>query len=306
MQFVIVTDSQKQRLALAEVVDRLGFFVVATFQAAELASANLPKKCVWLVDTDDYTEALQTAIADSLPDYVVMGFNAAPYKATGDIYERWQRIVMRRLAELLHLSVPTKTTTPCQSKPWCYVVFLGASMGGPDALKLFLDRLQPELPLAILLAHHYDAQMLDGLPAILTRHNSWRCKVINTTQRLQAGVCLIAPIHQQIVCDSTGRVMLINKPWDGDYRPNIGQLLKNASDVFGSQMFGIIFSGMGDDGSQHARELPMNNSRLWAQDPSTCQSPSQPNAFIATGVCQFVASPTALADRINELIGYTA
>lgn len=301
MQFAIVADNQKQSLALAEVVDKLGFFVVATFKAQELGTAPLPKKCTWLIDTDDYNETLQNAIAQSDPVFMLMGFNDAPYKASGDVYERWQRIVMRRLSELLHLSMPPRAVAP-KNTPWRYVLFLGASMGGPDALKQFLDRLRSDLPLAILLAHHYDSQMLGGLPKILTRHNHWRCKVITTSQKLQSGTCLVVPTDQQIVCDSTGRIILMDKPWVGTYRPNIGTLLKNASEVFASQLYAIIFSGMGDDGSQFAKELPVNGSTLWAQDPTTCQSPSQPKAFIDSGVCQFIGSPVALADRLNALL----
>lgn len=302
MNFAIVADSQKQRLALSEVVDRLGFFVVATFMAQELCILPLPAKCAWLIDTDDYSEKLQGAITQSRPSYVVLGFSEAPYKASGDVYERWQRIVMRRLSELLHLSVPTKSPVLLTPKPWRYVLFLGASMGGPDALKQFLDRLRVDLPLAILLAHHYDSQMLGGLPKVLTRHNHWRCKIITSSQKLQSGTCLVVPTDKKVICDSTGRVMLTDQPWSGGYRPNIGALLKNASEVFAGQLYAIIFSGMGDDGSQHAGELPVNGSTLWAQDPATCQSPSQPQAFIDSGVCQFIGSPVVLADKLNKLL----
>lgn len=86
-------------------------------------------------------------------------------------------------------------------------------MGGPDALKVFLDNISPELPLAVLIAHHFDKEMIYGLPKILTRNNDWRCRVIGISQRLQTGTCLIAPIEQQIVCDSEGRVILLDKPW---------------------------------------------------------------------------------------------
>lgn len=177
-------------------------------------------------------------------------------------------------------------------------------MGGVEAVKLFLDTLSPNLPIAVLLAHHYDETMLEGLPKIITRQNEWRCKIVKTSQSLQAGVCLIAPVLQKIVCDSTGRVIVLKQPWREGYRPNIGELLKNTSEVFGSQMIGIILSGMGDDGSQHAKDLPVHGSRLWAQDPATCQSPSQPEAFIGTNVCQFVGSPSELAQKINELLKY--
>ena len=75
--------------------------------------------------------------------------------------------------------------------------------------------------------------------------------MITSSQRLRAGQCLIAPIDKQIVCDSTGRVISLEQAWEGEYKPAIGQILKNTSDVYGSELINIIFSGMGNDGSQY-------------------------------------------------------
>lgn len=307
MNFVIVADSKKQRLALSETIYRLGFYVYDSLTSDQIDGADLPKNAVWLVDIDDYTPQMQATISMSSPKFVLMGFNEAPSVIDGDIYERWQRLLMRRLSELLRLSLSIKNKPSLKRLPWRYVVFIGASMGGPQAVKQFLDHLTPNLPIAIIIAHHYDETMIESLPKILTRQNDWRCQVIKTTQSLQAGMCFLAPIGKKIVCDSTGRIMLTRQDWQGKYRPNIGELLKNTSEVFGNQMIGIIFSGMGDDGSQYAHQLPVNNSKLWAQDPATCQSPSQPQAFIDTGVCQFIGSPKQMAEKINQMLGvYTS
>lgn len=300
MRIIIVADVQKQRLALSDTVHKLGFYVLDCLDSVQLMNEELPEADVWLVDVDDYNAEMQTKINATKPKSIVMGFRPAPHMSETS-YERWQRNLMRRLRELLNLS--PKTTKSCTVREdWRYVLFLGASMGGVDAIKAFLDNLSSELPLAVIIAHHFDGTMMDGLPKILTRHNQWRCKLITTSQRLQAGTCLIAPVDKQIVCDSTGRVILQKHLWEGEYCPNIGTLLKNVSEVYGSQLIGIIFSGMGKDGSQHAKELRANQSMLWAQDPATCHSPSQPQAFIDTGVCQFVGSPEAMASRLSKLL----
>lgn len=301
MRIIIVADVQKQRLALSDTVHKLGFHVLDCLDSQQLLTEELPNADVWLVDVDDYSAEIQTKINATNPTSVVMGFRPAPHLSEAS-YERWQRSLMRRLRELLNLS-PEDTPKPCSVREdWRYVLFLGASMGGVEAIKAFLDNLPSKLPLAVIIAHHFDGTMVDGLPKILTRHNEWRCKLITTSQRLQSGTCLIAPVDKQIVCDSTGRVILQKNFWEGDYCPNIGTLLKNASEVYGSQLIGIIFSGMGDDGSQHAKELRANQSILWAQDPATCDSPSQPQAFIETGACQFVGSPEVMAGRLRKLL----
>ncbi len=302
MQIIIVADAHKQRLALSDTIHRLGFCVLDCINTEQLLNEQLPHADVWLVDVDNYTPSIQAKILETRPKSVLMGFKTAPYLNNSCDYEKWQRSLMRRLSKLLNLS-PAQNKSPQQKEfaCWRYVLFLGGSMGGPEAIKTFLDNLPANLPIAIIIAQHFEGVMMESLPKILTRHNEWRCKLITTTQSLQAGTCLIAPVDKQIVCDSTGRVILTKKDWEGEYRPNIGALLKNASEVHGSDLIGIIFSGMGVDGSQHAKELRANNSLLWAQDPETCISPSQPQAFIDTGMCQYIGSPEAMAARLSRL-----
>lgn len=311
MRIVIVADESRQRMALSDTIHKINCHVCDCLTSERLLFDILPTAAIWLIDCDNYTPQMQARVMESKPKSVLLGFKPAPYMSDIGAYDRWQRQLIRCLGQILGMSFEDKaddktdkseTKADPTAKNWKYVLFLGASMGGPEAIKQFLDNLSPNLPLTVLIAHHFDETMIAGLPQILTRHNGWRCKLITTSQRLQAGVCLLAPIDKQIVCDSTGRVILTKKPWQGEYRPNIGTLLKNASDVFGSELIAIIFSGMGNDGSQHAKELTVNNSLLWAQDPTTCQSPSQSQAFIDTGVCQFIGSPELLAQRLSRLL----
>lgn len=303
MRFIVVANTQKQRLALCEVVFALGFELVDSLTSEEVLNAPKPLSAeVWLVDVDDFDEDLENIINQTEPEHVIVGFNPVPLVSSVR-YERWQRTVIKKVADILELSLLRLPSPKEEASDWRYVVFLGASMGGVEAVKEFLDNLSPELPIAVLIAQHYDEEMIEGLPKIITRHNNWRCRLIQSTQSLQAGMCLLAPVDKQIVCDSTGRVLLSSRPWGDGYRPNIGKILKNTSEVFGNQMIGVILSGMGDDGSQYAKQLPVNQSRLWAQDPTTCQSPSQPKAFIDTGVCQFVASPSELAKKLGQIVG---
>lgn len=305
MRVGIVADDQKQRLALREAVDRLGFRIKDVLTSEEVMAVEELSLGVdvWLIDVDNYTTDLENKLSQE-NQTLIIGFEPAPHISHSELYERWQKYTQRNLIKLLDIDPEPKLHLLREPVPWRYVVLLGASMGGIDAVKVFLDTLSPDLPVAVLLAHHYDETMLESVPKIISRQNHWRCRIVRATQSLQSGVCLIAPINKKIICDSTGRVILSNEPWAEGYRPNIGALLKNASEVFGNQMIGIILSGMGNDGSQHAHELTTHGSMLWAQDPKSAQSPSQPQAFIDTNVCHFIGKPEVLAQKINDLLKY--
>ena len=98
----------------------------------------------------------------------------------------------------------------------------------------------------------------------------------------------------------------MEQSWSGEYKPAIGQLLKNTSDVYGNELINIIFSGMGNDGSQYLDLIQDNNSQLWAQDPSLSACASQPQAIIDSGYCGFVGSPKELAKKLTDYIGERA
>lgn len=304
IRVLVIAESQHQRLAFSETVRSCGFTLIDCVSRAQMR--HYAQVDIWLVDSV-YDDHVANAIAGSNSSAVLVGFSQAPYLNEAQHYAKWQRKLKRKLAQIL--AMPALIESPVYNsriEPWRYVVFLGASMGGPSAVKAFLDHLSPTLPICLLLAHHFNSNMMETLPRILTRHNDWQCQVINITQQLKSGYCLIAPIEQQIVCDSEGRVILSEQPWNGEYKPAIGQLLKNASDVYGSELVSIIFSGMGCDGSQYLDTLQDNHSQLWAQDPSLSTCSSQPQAIIDSGYCQFIGSPEALAHKLTEYVTGTS
>lgn len=304
IRVLVVAESHQQRMAFSDTVRSCGFTLIDCISREQLQEKTEPFKAVdiWLIDSD-YDKNVANAIAASNPVSVLVGFNQAPYLNEAQHYAKWQRRLKRKLAQMLDMpALIDSSAYESSDATWRFVVFLGASMGGPSAVKTFLDNLSPTLPISILLAHHFNQTMIGTLPRILNRHNKWRCQVITTSQRLQTGQCLIAPIDKQIVCDSTGRVILSDQPWEGEYRPDIGQILKNTSDVYGSDSINIIFSGMGNDGTQHLDSIQDNHSQLWAQDPSTSACPSQPQSIIDTGYCQFVGSPEALAKKLSDYV----
>lgn len=300
-EFVIVSDNRKQRMALSETVQKLGFRLVACLDSEQLKTDKVISHAVWLVDVDNLGQ-IESYIGACQPKLVLVGFDTAPDYTSGTLYDKWQRRLARKLSDAFSPKFASDKKAPMSKKPWRYVLFLGASMGGPHAIKAFLDGLSPKLPIAILVAHHFDDKLIYTLPKVLTRQNDWRCQVISTTQSLQAGLCLIVPTDRQVVCDSTGRVILTKQAWAGEYKPNIGAILKNVSEVYGSQLISIIFSGMGNDGSQFAKDIVKNQSQFWAQDPTSADSPSQPQAFIDTGVCQFIGTPKMMSDKLNQLM----
>lgn len=309
LRFIVVAERNQQRVAFSETIHEWGYELIDCITTANLNARHFQENAdIWLIDTErDYevVQHIEDNIKISLPK-VLVGFVNAPAVNDSYHYTKWQRQLKRKIAQVLHrpelISDLTMASQPIV--PWRYVVVLGASMGGPMAVKDFLDELPCDLPITLMLAQHFDSNMLYTLPRILNRHNDWRCEIITNSQHLLTGRCLIAPIDYSVVCDSNGRVIVQKKAWDSQYQPSISQILYNCSHVFGQHLISIIFSGMCDDGSDVATIIKQNGSSIWVQTPATSACPSQPQSMIDTGQADYIADPKQLAHALIKLCKY--
>lgn len=310
LRFMVVAESQQQRMAFSDTILSWGMDLLDCVSVNQLTQKHFVSLAdVWLVDAQQDFEVIQrleeTLKDENLnkPKTVLVGFMKAPYINAGQPYEKWQRQLKRKLAHQLQRQDLLKQNYVKSENPltWKYVIMLGASMGGPMAVKEFLDNLPNDLPVALILAQHFNSDTLSSLPRILTRQNNWRCDVIHHTQQLLAGRCLIVPVENAVVCDSKGRVIVQKESWQDVYQPSISQLLTTCSNVFGNHLLTIIFSGMGDDGARVAPLVKKNGSLIWVQDPVTSECPSQPQSMIKTGLVDYIASPKALAEAVISL-----
>ena len=234
IKVMVVAEDHRQRMAFSDTVRGFGFTLVGCVSQAqwqETYALSHEAIDIWLIDSD-YDDNVAVATVASRPAAVLVGFSQAPYLNESHEYAKWQRKLKRKFAQLLDLPILADAPVyKSNDNDWCYVVFLGASMGGPSAVKEFLDNVPATLPVCILLAHHFNQAMIGTLPRILDRHNDWRCKVIASSQRLRAGQCLIVPIDKQVVCDSTGRVILLDQEWRGEYSLRLDNYSKIPADV---------------------------------------------------------------------------
>ena len=300
---VVVCDDRSQFFAFDDTLHEFGLKLLGCFSAEQVLNgktANLPKRLIWLIDVH-FDGELQDAVDSNQPYLVLVGFTPAPNLSNLQAYQKWQNALIRQLRQRLNLPQIQKIqqTTP---KPWRYVLLLGASMGGISALKDFLSHLPAQMPVAIVVAYHFDAKMIHTLPKTLTQNNDWHCQVITTNQSLRSGSCLIVPIDRKIIFDSNGRIFLQNQDWGDGYQPNISAILKNMSDVYNNELISIIFSGMGDDGSKYLSEARSNSSHIWAQSLASSSCISQPKAIIDSGYCQFVGTPIELANQVITVV----
>ncbi len=175
---------------------------------------------------------------------------------------------------------------------------LGASLGGPQAVKAFLKALPHDLPVALLLAQHIGQGFVPLLAEQLQRATGWPVSVAAQGDRMLAGRVYVVPVDCRFVFDHRGRVQLRDEEIPGPYRPSIDDVLEQAAEAFGERASAVIFSGMGEDGATGVREIERRGGTVLAQDADSCIIGSMPEAARRAVEVAFSGPPAALADAL--------
>lgn len=151
-------------------------------------------------------------------------------------------------------------------------VVIGSSTGGTQALEVVLTALPADAPGIAITQHMPEkftamyADRLNGLCAINVRE-------AKDGDRLERGVALIAPggRHMQLR-KAAGQyfVAVADGPPVNRHKPSVDVLFRSAAESAGSDILGIILTGMGDDGARGMKRLHDGGARTIAQNEATC------------------------------------
>jgi len=165
------------------------------------------------------------------------------------------------------------------------IVVVGASTGGTEALKEFLEALPEDTPGIVIVQHmpeHFTAafaRRLDGLCRITVKEAEDNDTVLR-------GRALIAPGNRHTLLKRSGAryyVEVKDGPLVCRHRPSVDVLFRSAARYAQKNAVGVIMTGMGDDGARGMKELHDSGAYTIAQDESTCVVFGMPNEAIKLG-----------------------
>ncbi|HKK56520.1 chemotaxis protein CheB [Marinobacter sp.] len=327
-QVGIVSDIILQRHRLQDATNRFGLEICFSGDPAKLmAYPDFPDASLWLITLEDEADHPQLFdhILENTEAPVLFGLDTAPSAGSTD-YFRWERRLLDKLEQSLgHLEKLDSAATieklaeesarttgapalPCWIPPAApssiadEIWILGASLGGPAAVKTFLDNLPADLPVGFVYAQHIDGNFTRVLTRVLGRHAHYQLKTAESGYRIRNGDVVLMPVEHEWTLDSDGALEQRDKPWPGPYGPSIDQVLLNLGDHYSDRCNAIFFSGMGNDGAIAAPLLKAYGGRVWVQESTSCDNSSMPDSVAATGCAGFCGTPEQLARELVNTI----
>jgi len=180
------------------------------------------------------------------------------------------------------------------------LVVIGASTGGTEAIKEVLMALPADFPAVVITQH-----MPPGFTASFAARLNGLCKLdvreaING-ERILPGHAYIAPGGQQFRVDRSGANYvavveegeLVNR-----HRPSVEVLFRSAARVAGRNAFGIMLTGMGNDGAKAMREMKDAGAYNFVQDEASCIVFGMPREAILHGAADEVLPLSKIAEAL--------
>ena len=185
------------------------------------------------------------------------------------------------------------------------LIAIGASTGGPAAVRTILADMPADFSVPILVVQHIARGFSAGLADWLSHETPLRVKLAELGEPAAAGTVYIAPEDRHLGCqvDERGdvRLLLDRSPPVGAFRPSASFLFHSAADSLGAGVLAVILTGMGDDGVSGLRTLKGRGGRVLAQDESTSVIYGMPREAVRAGVVDTTLPITAIARKLVEL-----
>jgi len=165
------------------------------------------------------------------------------------------------------------------------IIAVGASTGGTEALRVFLEALPHDTPGMVIVQH---------MPEKFTRSFADRlnelCKVnvkeAKDGDSVIPGQVLIAPGNFHTLIKRSGAryyVEVKEGPLVSRHRPSVDVLFRSAARYAGKNCVGVIMTGMGDDGAHGMLEMKQAGAATIAQDEATCVVYGMPAQAVKLG-----------------------
>lgn len=203
-----------------------------------------------------------------------------------------------RIAAWMQAPRPFGVAPP--ERPSEALVVIGASTGGPDALRAVLSELDAD-DAGVVIAQHLPPGVTEALAQRLDASTRMRVREATHGEPVLAGHALVCPGgHHVELRGVPGALRVVLEPArPGDRcRPSIDRLFFSAARRAGSVAVGVLLTGMGADGAEGLGALRGAGALTIAEDESSCAVFGMPRRAIERGFVDFTLPAEKIARAI--------
>jgi len=174
-------------------------------------------------------------------------------------------------------------------------LLIGASTGGPGAVRLVLHELMPRLRLGVVVVQHISAGFETGLADWLAGELDADVGIARDGQVLGPGQVRIAPAGSHLRLTPGGVLSLDNEtaPIAG-HRPAVEVLFRSAVGLIPREVAAVLLTGMGSDGANGMLALRRAGALTVGQDENSCAVFGMPRVAFDLGATDTLLAPAEI------------
>lgn len=191
-------------------------------------------------------------------------------------------------------SAPTDLTDA--STP-SFVVGVGASAGGLEALEALFDSIPPDTDMAFVVVQHLSPDFKSMMDRLLGRHTKMPIYSVEDGMTVEPNsVYLIPPKTEMII--SGNRLLLTEKDPTAGLSLPIDIFFRSLASDWEESSIAIVLSGTGTDGSRGVRAINNAGGLVLVQTAESAQFDGMPRAAVDTGCADLVTTPQEMGPAL--------
>ena len=182
-----------------------------------------------------------------------------------------------------------------------YIVAIGASAGGLEAIHEFFDNMPSNGNLSFVIIQHLSPDYKSLLVELVSKHTNMQVNEAKHGIPAEKNHVYVIP-NNKLLTISNGHLELSEKNFEKAPNTAIDTFLRSLAADQGSKAIAIILSGTGTDGSRGIQAIQDCGGMVLVQDPVTAKFDGMPNSAIATGFADYILAPELMPEEIYNYI----
>ncbi len=183
-----------------------------------------------------------------------------------------------------------------------YVVGIGASAGGLEALENFFSNMPPTGSAAFVVVQHLSPDYKSHMAELLTKHTPMLVQEVEDRMPVEVDMIYLLP-HRKNMLIQDGVLHLMDYDRERGLNLPIDIFFDSLAHDQGERAIGIVLSGTGSDGTRGIRAIKEMGGMIMAQDESA-RFDGMPRSAISTRLVDFIAPPQDMPTTLSNYIAH--
>ncbi|HYC85326.1 MAG TPA: chemotaxis protein CheB, partial [Chryseosolibacter sp.] len=178
-----------------------------------------------------------------------------------------------------------------------YIVCIGASAGGMEAIHDLFDNMPQDTGYSFIVIQHLSSEYKSLMAELLAKHTTMNVAEAADGVLVQPNTVYVIPNNRNITIHDR-HLKLTAKEERRSPNMAIDIFLHSLAKDVGKKAIAIILSGTGSDGTKGIAAIKKAGGLVFVQDPLSSKFDGMPHSAIASGKIDYILSPESIAEEL--------